>query len=155
MSNYRQLKVKIENAETLTFYYAYNERSTFDDLLEFIAYYFPKLNLCPCFKFKAYFSDTKQIMEMDGNWSFKNVVDKYTNYELYNPNKECKCVDVIKDNFTKSKIQIIQNITKNLEINNNKNNIKIDENTGKLICNNQLILNIKSREMVWKALSKR
>ena len=141
MSNYRQLKVKIENAETLTFYYAYNERSTFDDLLEFIAYYFPKLNLCPCFKFKAYFSDTKQIMEMDGNWSFKNVVDKYTNYELYNPNKECKCVDVIKDNFTKSKIQIIQNITKNLEINNNKNNIKIDENTGKLICNNQLILN--------------
>ena len=60
---------------------------------------------------------------------------------MINPNKECKCADVIKDNFTKSKIQIIQNITKNLEINNNKNNIKIDENTGKLICNNQLILN--------------
>ena len=143
MSNYRQLRIKIEGHDTLSFYFVFNERTTFDDLLEFMAYYFPQYHFCPCFKFKAVLVDVKKNMEMDGNWSFKNAVEKYSNFELFNanPNKECKCSNIIKDNFTKSKIQIIQNITKSLEINNNENNIKIDEKTGKIKCDNTKLLN--------------
>ena len=53
MSSYCQLKVKIQNSDTIDFYYAYNQRSTLDDLLEFVAYNFPEKNICPCFKFKG------------------------------------------------------------------------------------------------------
>ena len=53
--------------------------------------------------------------------------------ELYNTNGECKCNNIIRDNFRKSKIQIIKNITKTCEINNNKNNLKINEKDGRII----------------------
>ena len=123
MSSYYQLKVKIQNSDTIDFYYAYNQRSTLDDLLEFVAYNFPEKNICPCFKFKGNY-ECQKIMDMDGDWFFFKCLNKYTNIELYNPNGECKCNKIIKDNFRKSKIQIIKNITKTFEINNNKNNLK-------------------------------
>jgi len=139
MSSYCQLKVKIQNSDTIDFYYAYNQRSTLDDLLEFIAYNFPEKNICPCFKFKGNY-ECQEIMDMDGDWFFFNCLNKYTNIELYNPNGECKCNKIIRDNFRKSKIQIIKNITKTFEINNNKNNLKINEKDGRII-GNYTILN--------------
>ncbi len=142
MTNYCQLRVKIEDLETLEFYYAFNKFSTMNDLLEFIAYHFPEKNICPCYKFKANY-ENKEPMEMDGNWTFFNCVNKYSNFILYNSNtnKECICDYIVRDNFKKSKMQIIQNLTRSLEINNKKSNIKIDENTGRILGNDFMILN--------------
>ena len=134
MSSFCQLKVKIQNADTIEFYYAYNKRSNFYDLLEFIAYYFPEKNICPCFKFRGSY-EGKEIIDIDNDWFFFNCLNKYTNIELYNPNGECKCKKIIRDNFRKSKIQIIKNITKTFEIDNNKNNLKINEKDGRIIGN--------------------
>jgi len=134
MSSFCQLKVKIQNADTIEFYYAYNKRSNFYDLLEFIAYYFPEKNICPCFKFRGSY-EGKEIIDIDSDWFFFNCLNKYTNIELYNPNGECKCKKIIRDNFRKSKIQIIKNITKTFEIDNNKNNLKINEKDGRIIGN--------------------
>ena len=134
MSSFCQLKVKIQNADTIEFYYAYNKRSNFYDLLEFIAYYFPEKNICPCFKFRGSY-EGKEIIDIDNDWFFFNCLNKYINIELYNPNGECKCKKIIRDNFRKSKIQIIKNITKTFEIDNNKNNLKINEKDGRIIGN--------------------
>ena len=139
MTNYSPLKIKLENEETIEFYYAYNKRSTFDDLLEFIAYTFPEKNICPCFKFKAKY-ENKEVILIDGNWIVLNSLNRYSNFELYNPDKECKCDFTLKDNFKKSKIQIIQNLTRRFGENKDKNNIKVDEK-GQIVGNDQLILN--------------
>ena len=139
MSSYCQLKIKIQNEDTIDFYFSYNKRTNLDDLLEFIAYHFPEKNICPCFIFKGNY-EGQQIMDMDGDWLFSNCLNKYINMELYNPNGECKCNNIIRDNFRKSKIQIIKNITKTCEINNNKNNLKINEKDGRII-GNYTILN--------------
>ena len=64
MSNYSKLKVKLDN-DTLEFYYSYNKNSTIDDLIEFIAYYFPEKDICPCYKIKASY-ESKEPMDMDG-----------------------------------------------------------------------------------------
>jgi len=82
-------------------------------------------------------------MEMDGNWTFYGCINKYSNFMLINPNqnKECQCDYKIKDNFTKSKLQIIQNLTRSLEINNKKSNIHVDENNGRIMGNDFKNLN--------------
>ena len=136
MTHYCKPKLKIENSEPLEFYYSYTQLTTIDDLIEFIAYYFPDRHICPCYKIKANY-ENKELMELDGNWTFYGCVNKYSNFTLYNPNEnnECKCDYKIKDNFTKSKIQIIQNLTRSLEITNKKSNIKIDEKTGRIMPN--------------------
>ena len=69
MSSYCKLKVKVEDSDTLEFYYAYNSRSTINDLIEFIAYYFPEKNICPCYKMKASY-EMKEPMDLEGNWHF-------------------------------------------------------------------------------------
>ena len=46
----KQIKVYVEN-ESKVFNYIFTPSSIFEDLLEFTAYYFPELNLCPCYKF--------------------------------------------------------------------------------------------------------
>jgi len=113
-----------------------------DDLIEFIAYFFPSKNVCPCYKLYGSY-ENKETMEMDGNWTFYGCINKYSNFMLINPNqnKECQCDYKIKDNFTKSKLQIIQNLTRSLEINNKKSNIHVDENNGRIMGNDFKNLN--------------
>ena len=41
MLSCKKIKVAIENSNALEFYYSYNNKSTVDDLIECIAYYFP------------------------------------------------------------------------------------------------------------------
>ena len=83
----------------------------------------------------------KEDMEMDGNWTFINCINKYSNYILYIPNKECNCSFIMKDNFKKSKIQIIEALTRSLEIKKNNNFIKIDEDNAKIVGNEKIVLN--------------
>lgn len=141
MTNYAKIKVQIENGDLLEFYYSFHKTSTMDDLLEFIAYYFPGKNICPCYKFKASY-ENKEPMELDGNWTFYNCINKCSNFVLYIPNdNKCICDNYFKDNFRKSKTQIIQNLTRALEINNKKSNIQIDERNGRIIGNDNIVLN--------------
>ena len=142
MTHYCKLKVKIEDTDILEFYYSYTQVSTVDDLIEFIAYFFPSKNVCPCYKLYGSY-ENKETMEMDGNWTFYGCINKYSNFMLINPNqnKECQCDYKIKDNFTKTKLQIIQNLTRSLEINNKKSNIHVDENNGRIMGNDFKNLN--------------
>ena len=139
MTSFNKLKVKLDN-DTLEFYYAYNKNSTIDDLIEFIAYYFPEKDICPCYKIKASY-ESKEPMDMDGIWHFCDCINKYINYELYIPNKECKCDNEIKNNFKKSKLQIIEALTGKLELERKNSLIRIDENSGLIKGNEKMGLN--------------
>ena len=140
MSNYIKLKVGIEGSGNIEFYYSYNKRTTIDDLVEFIAYYFPEKIICPCYKLKGSF-EGKEMMEMDGNWQFVNCVNKYSSFTLFNPKKICKCDNEMKDNFRKSKIEIIQNLTRRLELNKTSGHLKVDEKTGTIMGGELSLLN--------------
>ena len=141
MTNYCKIKVAIENGDVLDFYYSYHKTTTMDDLLEFIAYYYPQKNICPCYTFQATY-ENKEIMKLDGNWTFYNCINKYSNFILSSPkDNKCTCDNYFKDNFRKSKIQIIQNLTRSLEINNKKSNIQIDEKNGRILGNDNIVLN--------------
>ena len=130
MSDYYHMKVNIENSEPIEFDYLYNSKSTFEYLLEFIAFHFPEKKICPCFQFKAYYED-KEIIDINRNWTFNSCIKKYSNFFLYNPNKKCQCLSFIKENYNRTKIDILQKFSKLLQANaeqksNDKNN-KIDE----------------------------
>ncbi len=140
MSNCKKIKVAIENSDSIEFYYSYNNKSTIDDLIEFIAYYFPEKNICPCYKIKASY-ENKDPMNMDGNWTFDNCVNKYSKYVLYNQNKECKCNVNMKDFFRKPKKQIIEDLTNTLQVGKNLSGIRINERNGQLIGNEHFVLN--------------
>ena len=140
MSSYCKLKVKVEDSDTLEFYYAYNSRSTINDLIEFIAYYFPEKNICPCYKMKASY-EMKESMDLEGNWHFFDCVTKYMNFELYNPNEDCICSFELKNNFRKSKLQIIEELTRNLKEPIKNSLIKMSEKSGLIIGNEKMILN--------------
>ena len=73
MTHYCKLKLKIENSDPLEFYYSYTQITTIDDLIEFIAYYYPDRHICPCYKLKANY-ENKELMEIDGNWLFMAVL---------------------------------------------------------------------------------
>ena len=135
----KQIKLKIENAGSITFYYSYTQNTTLSDLLEYVAYSFPKKKICPCFKFRGRFKK-KELMELDNLWSFKNCIATISDFELYNPNKECKCGNIMKNNFTKSKIEIIENMDRISQINDKKNGLKNNGNTKSKSENNQKII---------------
>ena len=140
MSHCKKIKVGIENSDAIEFYYSYNGKSSIDDLIEFIAYYFPDKNICPCFKFKASF-ENQDPMDLDGNWSFYSCTNKYSNFILYNPNKICKCSNALKEFFHKPKIQIIQDLTNRTEVGKKMGGIEVNEKNGQIIGNEHFILN--------------
>ena len=64
-------------------YYSYNYNSTFQDLLEYIAYLLPELNICECFEFIAqnnnfnyYYNNNKEYFSIPNNY----LISKYTSY---------------------------------------------------------------------------
>ena len=109
MTNSTQLKIKIENSDILQLNFSYTNRTTIDDLIEFIAYNFPEKNICPCYHLYGNY-ENKDLVALEGVWAFYNCFNKYSNLVLKKPeNNKCQCDKFIMDNYKKSKIQIIQN----------------------------------------------
>jgi len=143
MTNYCELEIKIEDKEIIKVYYVYNDSTTFDDLIEFLSYYYPSKNICPCFIFKGMY-DYKEFTDIDMNWKIKSCINKYTKYQIVNMNedKQCHCSPQFKDNFKKPKKYIINNLTGNKE---ELNNIKINKN-GLVVGNENLNKNTNFAE---------
>ena len=137
MTNYSPLKIRIENSDTLQIYFSYTNKTTIDDLIEFIAYNFPEKNICPCYKLYGTY-ENRDPMGMEGNWTFNNCLNKYSNFVLKKPeNNKCQCDKFIKANYTKSKLHIIQNLTKERSV----TDFQIDQNTGIIKGNINSLLN--------------
>ena len=114
MINGKQLNIYIENVLIFqNFYYSYNDNSTFNDLLETIAFLFPQYNICPCFD--IYFAGNNMSCfnseVIEKNTKIQDFVNN--NIFIYNfinrdNNKKCNCDQIYKDNFRISKNDIIK-----------------------------------------------
>ena len=105
MTNSKQIKVNIENKEPISFYYYYNQNTTFNDLLEFIGYYYPDLNVCPCYKFQI-----NDVNEIKNDTKIIDYIIKDDQFHLINnyQDKVCKCNSSFKGIFKLSKMEILQ-----------------------------------------------
>ena len=73
-----KIKIFIKN-EVYPFHYSYNRDTTFQDLLEYFSFLFPKLNICECYHFLA----SDKIKSIDENClliSYNSKISDYSNY---------------------------------------------------------------------------
>ena len=108
MSYTKQLKINIENDNNISFNYAYNQNSTFGDLLEFTSNIFPESNICPCFKFQ-YKSKNQKLSDINKKSKISEYIFKINQFYLVNnySDKKCHCSPLFKDNFKNTKIEIL------------------------------------------------
>ena len=161
MAEFTNIKIEIENSGIIETHFVYNKNTDFNDLFEFLAYYYPEKNICPCFKFRAhYLGNDNEYVEINNDWKFKECMNKFIDFHLFK-SSECHCIPEYKDYYKKSKNYIINNII--LRKKNEQNIIKMDNN-GQIIGNKYFkqedlqnfydviidIKSIKSIEEGWK-----
>ena len=105
--NENRIEISLENYNKIRFNYAYNNSTTFQDLLEFVAQLCPAINICPCFHFK--YKGYEGYREISNNKTIFSLDKKLRNLYLLNSNRngECFCEESLKHYLTKSKINII------------------------------------------------
>ena len=112
MSCSKPIKITIDNKDTISFHYAFNQNTTFNDLIEFAAYYFPEIEICPCYKIQI-----KNENKINNDSKVIDYIVKHSNFQLINtdPNKKCSCNPMFKDCFKKSKVEIMQKFLQDLQ----------------------------------------
>ena len=129
----KKIEISLDNSR-LKFNYAYNDKTTFQDLKDFVAQLYPRKNICPCFQFKYYYEyidNNKTIYSLDG---------KLRNLCLFKKSDSCFCNELTKSYFTKSKIKIIDELNEKIEelsrkLKDSKNDINLLEKEKKEVKN--------------------
>ena len=109
MTNFYSFDFLLEDNTNINFIYSYDSQSTFNDLLEYIAYLKPNLNICPCYKFQykenyySYFSNKFSDINMKDK--IANYANKNTSYKILKKYRKCNCI--YKNYLNKTKIEII------------------------------------------------
>ena len=111
------LFINIDGYGTINYYYSCNHNSTFYDLLESISFTLPNLNICPCYRIQFNNQNNNNINSyFDVNMNQK--IEDYTKnniqyYRVYRKkNILCYCNKIYKDNFRKSKMEILNILEK-------------------------------------------
>ena len=100
-----------DNSNSYTFNYSYNENTSFQDLLEFVAFLLPELDICQCNTFKIINPKNKN----DKNNKFSDIINEskifknkmLLNNLYYKGNIQCSCKSIYKNCFKNSKKVII------------------------------------------------
>ena len=114
MTYYKKISLNIENQGNYDFHCTYNRKTKFYDLLENIASNYPDLNVCPCFKFQCMMYSRQNDIDMNsGVYEYLNTYG-YKQFQIINNNsdKKCNCNKYILNFFKKTKLEIIEYITK-------------------------------------------
>ena len=128
----QNISIYIQNLECIQVNYCFNNNSTFNDLLIFIAFFYPQSNICPCCKIKyhqqnynKYIQNRQYFQYYNQNYNqnvnqylaqFQNLEmnDKVYDY-IFNKNiknyqivpvEKCICEKDFKPYFLKSKLEI-------------------------------------------------
>ena len=101
MANHAEVRIYIKN-KLYRFYYSYNNDTLFIDLLEYISFLFPELEICQCFEFQInnnypynYIGNDYNILTFSSNLLNLVLIDKkrekycphYHNYLKYSKTK--------------------------------------------------------------------
>lgn len=123
-----KINLYIEEYESLTIVYSYNENTTFQDLFEYIVYLLQNENICSCYKFSTYYNYKKYEIE-NLNCKIKNYQAVLDNLYLSKNNSICFCNA---SNYLMSKEEIINNyLDLKRENSKQKNNINLLEKQNK------------------------
>ena len=108
----KQIKIYVGN-ESQTFSYIFNQNTKFEDLLEFASYYFPELNVCPCYIFQVQIKN--QNIPLAKETLVADHITKFSVFQLVNPypDKQCHCKPYIKEYYKKQKIEILKSLDNN------------------------------------------
>ena len=107
MANNYQINININNQNSISPYINFNNETTFNDLLESIAYNFPQYDICPCFEFQYYNSCNYGWINIDKNSKVNQIIYNGYRYNITLNNINCKCSGILKNYFKKPKIDII------------------------------------------------
>ena len=83
MTYYQQITIYIENNNSYSMYFAYNQNTTFKDLFEFIIYNYPEKNICPCYKMQYYHNSNGTYYDLTLNENVYNYINN-NSYNRYN-----------------------------------------------------------------------
>ena len=101
-----QINVFMEDYGNCSFNFNYNKISNFNDLICSFSTIYPERDICPCSKL-YYKSDDNTYKEIyNKNQKFYSLIIRGNQYKIA-LNKECKCPQVIKDNFKKTKYELL------------------------------------------------
>ena len=147
---YKQIYINSNNYGNVNFQYSYNDNSTFFDLLEFLAYNSPNLNICPCYKIQYYnnynnynndnyiyltfvennnlYNYQNSYTDVDMSKNVQSFFNSYQNYIIFYKKGKCICNEIFKNNFKKSKIQILNILSEYHEKINKLENEKMQLN---------------------------
>ncbi len=141
---YKNLTINIPNLGNYNYYYSYNNHSNIYDLLESFAFNYPNLNICPCYLVKDNENIFYRLRNIDKNLK---IINMNSNNIQFVKNYKCTCNEKIKNNYTKNKLDIINNFQNELK---NKN----EALNRKIILENELKLKISNLENDKKLLNK-
>lgn len=83
MSYNQQLTIYIEENNSYSIYFSYNQNTTFQDLFEFIIYSNPEKNICPCYKMQYYHNSNSRYYDLSLNENVYNYINN-NSYKQYN-----------------------------------------------------------------------
>ena len=139
------INISIDN-QIFSIAYTFNQKTTFQDLLEYFVYLYPSLNICQCYDF--------QIMLNNYNYfpiAKETKITEYSNYlnnlQLYN-NNQMKCVHDNYNFLLFSKINIFNILSKQINVLNNNKSKEITELNNK----NKLLNDINKNNDILKEL---
>ena len=116
----------------LSFNYSFNKNTKFSNLLEYVSFLYPNLNLCQCFCFtnnNNYINNDMKIIE-------SNEINMPLSLKNINYDSKCHCSPKFKEYFKMSKIDIINKIL-NGDIKGNNNSFREPLDEGNIIKYNE------------------
>jgi hypothetical protein len=120
-----QINVFMEDYGNCSFNFNYNKISNFNDLICSFSTIYPERDICPCSKL-YYKSDDNTYKEIfNKEQKFYSLIIRGNQYKIA-LNKECKCPQVIKDNFKKTKYELLLYLLERY-----KNKFESDNKIGK------------------------
>ena len=139
------INISLDN-QIFSIAYTFNQKTTFQDLLEYFAYLYPSLKICQCYDFQIminnynYFPITKETKLVE----YSNYLN---NLQLYN-NNQTKCVHDNYNFLLFSKINIFNILSKQINVLNNNKSKEITELNNK----NKLLNDINKNNDILKEL---
>ena len=116
MTYYKQINIVIENRSNYNINFAYNNDTTFDDLLGFISYNNPENKICPCFKIQYCNNSNNIYYDLPMYEKVYNYINGqgFTKYKLIKRKKRrrCNCFENFNKFLTLSKNVIINTLIK-------------------------------------------
>ena len=130
----KEVNLNVGKNKIIHFNYSFNDNTKFGDLLEYVSFLFPNLNLCQCFCFANNFNYINNDMKLIDS----NDINEPLHFENASNDSKCHCSPEIKKILKMSKMEFINKLlNNNININSlGQTSVELN-NPKKNNCNNR------------------